>query len=266
MMMRFAILLVWVGAATCFGQLRENCDSHLERIDGGEAGPRDFFLTACCFSNNELKEDAFAYLNLALENGYHDAQELVGEHFLDRLHSDPRWPDLVMRINQLDQHFRAMVNGRMLDLYRETVAAFSEHEVTPEVQARHQQRLAAVAEEAKAGRLKMADDYYYAAVVYRHGKTPEELEKGRVYITRASRLGSLQPDLKRIDCELEDLYLWSIGKPQVWGTQLRRQGDSWTYEPFDQGARDDGLRMNYGVKSLEDIQREIRELKNKSKQ
>ncbi len=266
MKLHIAVLLTCMCAASCLAQLRENCDVYVERIDGGEAGPRDFFLAACCFTNNELKEEAFAYLNQAIDNGYHDAKELVGEHFLDRLHSDPRWPELVTRINQLDQHFRQLVNGRVHDLYRETVEAFSEREVSADVQERHKQRLAAVAEEARAGRLKQGDDYYYAAVIYRYGTTPEELEKGRVYITRAARLGSLQPDLKRIDCELEDLYLWSIGKPQVWGTQLRKVGDAWTYEPFDQGARDDGLRVNYGVKSLEDLQREIRELKNRTQQ
>lgn len=261
-----AVALSMLGATMGLAQLRENCEVYLDHIDSGEAQPRDFFLAACCFSNNEMREEAFTYLNLAVDNGYHNAQELISERFLDRLHSDPRWSELVARTNALDAQLRARINGVVFDLYRETIEAFSEREVSAEVQEKHKQRLARVAEEAKAGRLKMGDDYFHAAVIFRYGTTPEELEKGRVYITRAARLGSLQPNLKRIDCELEDLYLWSIGKPQVWGTQLRRQGDTWTYEPFDQGARDDGLRVNYGIHSLEDIQREIRELKQKGKQ
>jgi hypothetical protein len=266
--MRFpiAVALAMLGATMGLAQLRENCSVYLELIDAGEAQPRDFFLAACCFANNELRDEAFTYLNLAVDNGYHNAQELVGERFLDRLHSDPRWQNLVARTNALNEQLRAQINGTVFDLYRETVEAFSAGEVPTEVRERHKQRLARVAEEAKAGRLKMGDDYFHAAFIFRYSTTPEELEKGRVFITRAARLGALQPNLRRIDCELEDLYLWSIGKPQVWGTQKRREGDTWSYEPFDQGARDDGLRVYNGIQSLEDIQREIRELKQRGKQ
>ena len=118
--MRFAIsyLLAALLALTTFGQSRptdseatalyreavaayeardyvrsiEFCHQSLAK--GARRGTVPYHL-ACCYALTGKPNDAFKYLNLAIERGWTNAAHLSADPDLSNLHADPRWPAAV---------------------------------------------------------------------------------------------------------------------------------------------------------------------------
>lgn len=55
---------------------------------------------ACSYALLDRTDEAFAALDAALERGFDDAEHLADDDDLASLHTDPRWPALLMRIEK----------------------------------------------------------------------------------------------------------------------------------------------------------------------
>lgn len=153
----------------------------------------------------------------------------------------------------------AAVSRELAELYESDQADRENfHQLAPEqldaVGARDEQRRARVLEMVPQGLLQSAEDYYHAAMVLQHGKTPDEHLLAHVLATIAAfkdhQLG------KWLSAATLDRFLESLGHPQRFGTQYRQEPNgAWTVEPLDHSLPD-SLRAEHGVPPLaEQLQR-----------
>jgi hypothetical protein len=113
---------------------------------------------------------------------------------------------------------------------------------------RDEQRRARVREIVRQGPFPSAEDYFHAAMLLYHGKTSEELLLAHQLATIAGfkghRLG------KWLCAVTLDRFLESVGQPQPFGTQYRRDASGkWTVEPMDHSLPE-AVRAEYGVPPL----------------
>jgi hypothetical protein len=116
------------------------------------------------------------------------------------------------------------------------------------VEPRDRAREARVKELYVAGRLKTGNDYYRAALVLQHATSPEDYLLAHEFCIVAIFKGT---DARSLAAAAEDRFLRSIGRPQRYGTQSNKIGDSpWSLGEID-GLVTDALRMEMKVPSLE---------------
>lgn len=70
---------------------------YVKAIGAGETRPDAPYHAACCFALAGKPDDAFNYLNQAIDGGWHDVEQMNNDADLTRLHIDPRWPDLLQQ-------------------------------------------------------------------------------------------------------------------------------------------------------------------------
>jgi hypothetical protein len=109
-----------------------------------------------------------------------------------------------------------------------------------------------------AGLLETAENYYGAALLFQHGRTPADFALARALAERAAALG--HPKAKRLAALAEDRYLVRMGKPQRCGTQFScTSGQGWRLDPVD-SAVSDAERVARGVDPLPVMQSRIVQL------
>ncbi|MCU4676919.1 hypothetical protein N7931_14895 [Catenovulum sp. 2E275] len=117
------------------------------------------------------------------------------------------------------------------------------------------ERLKRVKEIIAAGGLQEGIDYYNAALIFQHGKAPEDFLTASQLASKAVELN--YPKAKWLSCAAEDRYLLRTGKPQIWGTQYNAIN---TYElmPLDESLKTDKERMERcNLKPLAEIKAKI---------
>ena len=117
-----------------------------------------------------------------------------------------------------------------------------------EIAARDEQRRARVMEMVGRGQLQSAEDYFHAAMVLQHGKEPEEYLLAHELATIAGfkdhKIG------KWLSAATLDRFLHSLGRPQQFATQYRREENGvWTLEPLDRSLPET-IRAEDGVPPL----------------
>jgi hypothetical protein len=138
---------------------------------------------------------------------------------------------------------------------------------TPEqiraVASRDRVRRGRVAEIVSKEQLHSAEDYYHAAMIFQHGEKPADYLLAHELATAAGFTGHRGG--KRLSAASLDRFFHSIGRPQRFGTQYRRDADGpWTDEPYDR-SMPDALRKEYGVPPQAEQKKTLEEL-NKPKQ
>jgi hypothetical protein len=113
---------------------------------------------------------------------------------------------------------------------------------------REEQRGVRVREIVQQGQLQSAEDYFHAAMVLHHGKTPEGHLLAHELATIA---GFKDHQIGRWLCAVTlDRFLESVGRPQRFCTQYRQEvNGAWTVEPLDRSLPDT-IRAEYGVPPL----------------
>lgn len=97
-----------------------------------------------------------------------------------------------------------------------------------------------------AGALRTATDFYYAALVFQHGDTPEDYLMAHTLAVAA--LGEGSTESPWLAAATLDRYLQAVGQPQIYGTQtMMRQGEKPTREPFDHALIPDSIRRVLAV-------------------
>lgn len=99
------------------------------------------------------------------------------------------------------------------------------------------------------GKIKSAQDYHHAALIFQHGESTDDYKKAHEFAKKALELGD--ESAKWLYVATLDRYLISIGKPQKYGTQfkLNDKGEWELGEPIDPSVTDEE-RAKYNVPPL----------------
>jgi hypothetical protein len=128
---------------------------------------------------------------------------------------------------------------------------------------RDRERLKRVTALLDAGAARTADDFFHAAQVYNHGATAEDYLRSHELAVLAASKGNKQALF--LSAASLDRFLRAIGRPQVFGTQLNRQGNMATMEPFDR-SMSDALRTAFGVPSLKEQEARLKDMNKRQDQ
>lgn len=79
------------------------------------------------------------------------------------------------------------------------------------------------------GEVRTGLDYYNAALIYQHGKTPDDYLLAHVLALDAISLGTKEG--RWLAAATLDRYLQSIEKPQIFGTQFHTENGVLTQPP-----------------------------------
>jgi hypothetical protein len=160
----------------------------------------------------------------------------------------------------------ASISRELAELYQSDQAdRLDIQQLTPEqlteVAARDEQRRARVTEIVLQGQLDSAEDYFHAAMVLQHGKTPDEHLLAHELATVAGfkdhQIG------KWLSAATLDRFLESLDRPQRFGTQYRQETNgTWTLEPLDRSLPD-AIRAQYGVPPLAEQLKRLEEMNNR---
>jgi tetratricopeptide (TPR) repeat protein len=207
---------------------------------------------ACCFAQGGKLDPAFAALGRAIDKGFTQVEHLKKDTDLDPLHGDARWTEVVAKLEAKVAAYRASLDPELAQLFEDDQAdrrkPFAEIDwkvVGPRDEAREKR----VDELVAAGRAKVSDDYYHAAMVHQHGQTVEAIEKAHDLAKKAVALDPANKKAKWLMAASEDRILVRRGQPQKWATQYKRVDGVWQLEPVDPAITDE-QRAAAGVPSL----------------
>lgn len=234
------------------GRYEASGNAYLDAFAIREGGENAYYNAACSWSLAGDPERAFAMLALALDHGYRNIDHLETDPDLNVLHSDPRWQDTAARCRAAEYAYRASVNVELYEMFK---ADQSERrgDVDWEVVGRHDaERRTRALEMIEADELGARDDYIHAAFIFQHGADSTSYRLANELASKALAMDSTDTRARWITAASRDRYLQSVGKPQIYGTQLRNVNGAWTLAPFDTTAVTDAERKWWGVRSLEE--------------
>ena len=123
--------------------------------------------------------------------------------------------------------------------------------------AQHRERARALLD---SGLVKSSDDYYHAAMIFQHGHDSASYVLARELALTAVRLDSTNSIARWLAAAAQDRYLWSIGKPQWYGTQFHQLDGNWTIDPIDTTAVTDEERRLWNVPALAEARHRAEEM------
>ncbi|MEP1555030.1 hypothetical protein [Paraglaciecola sp.] len=120
-----------------------------------------------------------------------------------------------------------------------------------------------------------SQEYFAAAMIMQHGSELSHYKKAMELSQTSVSLDPSNTNASWLSCAAEDRYLLKLGKPQIWGTQLKRKMNAagthkiYYLENFDKDARPDEQRKVCGIPVLSEIESRLEKmanLKNRNKQ
>jgi len=151
------------------------------------------------------------------------------------------------------------VNGELLklvvaDQWDRGMDMFSGRPVkTPEsldwqqIGKRDAERRVAVRSMLQAGQIQSGRDYEFAAILFQHSSDLAGLQTAHILASTAVAKGN--PKARWLSVASFDRLLWSMDRPQVFGTQFKQnsQTKAWTMDPYDREAIPDAIRAAWCV-------------------
>jgi len=119
-----------------------------------------------------------------------------------------------------------------------------------EVGARDAQRRKRVKEILDSDGAKVAADYLHAAVVFQHGSQVRDYRLAHDLALRAVELDPGSTEARWLAAASKDRELMTLGKPQLYGTQFRKEGERWVLYRVDPAVTDEE-RAKWNVPTLE---------------
>ncbi len=230
-------------------------------LDAGLDGFLGPFNGACCAALAGDPETAFQRLGILVERGYRQVASLEGDEDLNSLRDDPRWKEIVARVQANRDAFVESVHGELLELYEADQADRSgdmRNFDWAAISARDEARRQRVFELIEEGAPKVGSDYFHAAMVLQHGNEPDHYKKAHELAKKAAELDPTLDTAKWLSAAAWDRYLWNTDQPQIYGTQYSRpNGGAWTMEPFDREAVTDDERRALNVPVLADAEKRL---------
>lgn len=167
----------------------------------------------------------------------------------------PNLPDVNPRLLQLviqDQWDRGndMFSGKQIKIPRNLNVAERDAERQGEVRKMLAQ-----------GQISTGQEYYFAELIFQHTSRPEDLMLAHTLAVTA--MTKEYVSARWMAAATLDRYLWSINRPQVFGTQFKKGADEkWTMEPYDRHAVSDSIRGSWCVISLPEQEKILRDSRN----
>jgi hypothetical protein len=200
---------------------------------------RALFNAARCATRAGDKESAFRELDQAAARGYRDADRVATDSDFDSLRQDPRWKEFAGKVKARDAAaHKGPVNPELEKLYTEDQADRSAEMGKIDwsvVGKRDEERRKRVLEIMSQGGAKEAADYVHAAMVLQHGQAPEDFDHANQWCLKAVELDPEYPGARWLAAAAKDRYLMNLGKPQLYGTQFKRDKDGpwylWQVDP-----------------------------------
>ena len=132
-----------------------------------------------------------------------------------------------------------------------------------DVNTRDSLRRIRVDEILDGNKVKTANDYENAAMIFQHGNDSTDYGKAVRLMKKAIDLDSTKD--KWLFAATTDRYLLSIGKPQIYGTQYKKMGDEpWKLGEIDTTKISDAVRIEYGVETLIEQRQKVIDLNNEN--
>jgi hypothetical protein len=124
------------------------------------------------------------------------------------------------------------------------------------VPKRDAERQAEVRALLAGGKVNTGRDYYFAALIFQHSETSENLLLAHILAVTSVAKGDKSGGW--LSAATLDRYLWSIKHPQVFGTQYQTGSDNKeTMEPYDRIAISDKIRAVWGLNSLAEQEKDL---------
>ncbi|HEV7785065.1 MAG TPA: hypothetical protein VGQ28_06985 [Thermoanaerobaculia bacterium] len=200
---------------------------------------RALFNAARCATRAGDKEGAFRELDQAATRGYRDADRVATDPDFESLRQDPRWKSFAGKVKARDDAaHKGPVNPELEKLYTEDQAdrAADMGKIDWSVVGkRDDERRKRVLEIMSQGGGKEAADFVHAAMVLQHGQAPEDYEHANQWCLKAVELDPDYPGARWLAAAAKDRYLMNLGKPQLYGTQSKKDKDGpwylWQVDP-----------------------------------
>ena len=178
---------------------------------------------------------AFLLLEAAVRKGFRDCHLLTKGKLLGPLRKDKRWPAIVDRCKANRAAYLESIN---LELYRMEQRFSRERNkegLDPDVlEKRNARRRKRVRRMLESGTLRVSDDFERAAWILCCSSDPSDCQLARTLALKAAKLDPEDAYARALAAMVEDRYLLSIGKPQIYGTKFRTiRGKSVLEEPYD---------------------------------
>jgi hypothetical protein len=195
---------------------------------------------SCAARAGEKATDfAFQFLDQAAARGCRDVDRLGTDPDLATLRTDPRWKPVFEKIQARAVAARkGPLNPELARLYNEDQGDRAGELATSDwaaVEKRDADRRKLVLEIVESGGAKEAADYIHAAMVFQHGTTPEDYDHANRWSTKAVELDPDYPGARWLAAASKDRYLMNLGKPQLYGTQFKKDGTGpwylWSVDP-----------------------------------
>ncbi len=231
----------------------------------GNAGAVHQYNAACCFALAGDKDRAFAALESAIRIDVLAPGALEKDEDFASLRADPRWKPLVEASTaRRAQHFATLHQG-LARVYeadqRDRLPGpngIDWSQVTPRDQARRKEVLEILAR----NEAKHSDDYFYAAMIFQHGESVEDIAEAHRLALKAVELDGKNERAKWLAAATKDRWLMKRDEPQLYGTQFRKSGDVWIQHPVDPRVTDEE-RARWNVSPLRQSRRFVEELNKK---
>jgi tetratricopeptide (TPR) repeat protein len=205
---------------------------------------RALLRAAACAARSGDKDGAFRYLGEAAARGSRDADRIATDPDFEGLRSDPRWAPVVAGVRERDAASRkGPVNAELTRLYEE-----DQKDRAPDlgkidwsvVAKRDEERRKRVIEIVARGGAKEASDFVHAAMVLQHGQAPDDFKQAHDWCVKAIEIDPDYPGARWLAAAAQDRYLMNLGKPQLYGTQFKRDdGGPWYLWEVDPSISDE---------------------------
>lgn len=232
------------------GRYQESGESFEAAFALADGRATHYYNAACSWSLAGNPDRAFVMLDHALETGFRDPEMMMSDVDLEPLHDDPRWDAVVSRCRGAEAAYLLSINVDLYRLFQEDQADRRGDIDWEVVSARDEARRAAVTEMIEADQLHASDDFVHAAFIFQHGADSTSYRTAHELAMRAVAIDSTNMGARWIAAASKDRYLQSVGKPQIYGTQLLRRNGRWTLQPYDTTAVTDAERARWGVPPL----------------
>jgi hypothetical protein len=199
---------------------------------------------------------------MAIERGYRHSGWLQQDTDLVSLHDDKRWLDIVLACNTAEENYLQTINRELYILYQQDQAdrRGGDDIDWSQISERDQKRRIMVEQMLEKGEVKMADDYFHAAMIFQHGSDGESYQLAHELALKAVELDSTKSVAKWLACAAKDRFLWHIGEPQWYGTQFIQIDGLWTIDPIDTTMITDEERLEWNVPTLFEARQRVRQM------
>jgi tetratricopeptide (TPR) repeat protein len=226
----------------------------------GKRGADDYFSAACCLASIGEREQAMTALTRAADLAYHDVDELGSQPRLDSLRGDPRFRTIADRVASARKAWLQTVHAELYEMYQRDQNDRTRKSPTAEEWVEISRRDAAHRERVKqllaSGVLKLAPDYYHAAMIFQHGESPNDFRTAHELAQKAVELDPFDRTAKWMAAASKDRELMNLGQPQRYGTQFKKVDGRWTLYNVDPSVTD-AERAKWNVPPLAVAQRRV---------